>query len=119
MLSQDEATAELIMRFLRAGDWSGFSETERFRVVLLFTNMLRVYESAYYQWDEGNLAPEIWVGWEASLRGTAPMPGVALFWKDRRHYFNESFRDYLEALMKSSGHDPSLGALSDTGGEEQ
>ena len=37
-LVADEAVAELTMRFLNATDWSSFSETGRFRVVLLFSN---------------------------------------------------------------------------------
>ena len=110
-LVADEAAVELTMRFLSATDWSDLSELERFRSALLFTSMIRVFESAYYQWGEGNLAPEIWVGWEASIRGVAPMPGVALFWNDRRLYFNETFRNYFEEQMKLEEHDPSLGTL--------
>lgn len=112
-LASDEAAVELTMRFLSATDWSDLSESERFRSVLLFTSMMRVYESAYYQWGEGNLAPEIWIGWDASIRGVAPMPGVALFWNDRRLYFNETFRNYFEEQMKLAEHDRSLGALKD------
>lgn len=111
-LVADEAATELTMRFLSATDWSNFSEMERFRAALLFTSMIRVFESAYYQWGEGNLAPENWVGWEASIRGVAPMPGVALFWKDRRLYFNEPFRSFFEEQMKLNEYDPSLGTLT-------
>jgi len=104
----DQETADLMLRFLSAADWSDFSEVERFRIVILFTTMLRVYESAYYQWSESNLAPEIWAGWEASLRGTAPMPGVAIYWEERRHYFDERFQLYFEEQMKSTVNSPSL-----------
>lgn len=110
-LAVDESAAELTMRFLSASDWSDLSELERFRAVLNFTIMMRVYESAYYQWGEGNLAAEIWIGWEASIRGVAPMPGVALFWSDRQFYFNEPFRNYFEKQMTLGEHDPSLGTF--------
>ena len=105
----DETTADLTLRFLTARDWSRFSDVERFRMVILFTSMVRVYESAYYQWSEGNLAPEIWAGWEASIRGVAPMPGVALYWAERRQYFDDRFQDYFEEQMKGSVDSPSLG----------
>lgn len=118
-LAEDEATAELTMRFLSATSWSDLSESERFRSALLFTSMMRVYESAYYQWGEGNLAPAVWVGWEASIRGVAPMPGVELFWSDRRLYFNEPFRNYFEEQMKLKNHDPSLGTLEVIPGESK
>jgi hypothetical protein len=111
-LVADEAVAELTLRFLGSTDWSNFSETDRFRTVVLFTSMIRVYESAYYQWSEGNLAPEIWVGWEATIRGVAPMPGVSIFWDERRLYFDNRFRDYFEEQMKVTVQSPSLGDLS-------
>ena len=108
-LVRDLETAEMIMRFLNASDWSDFTDAERFQSVLLFTSMLRVYESAYYQWSEGNLAPEIWAGWDSSLRDTAPMPGVALYWSERQHYYDERFRLYFEEQMKGTVSSPSLG----------
>ena len=110
-LAGGEETAALTLRFLSANDWSDFSEVERFRMVILFTTMLRVYESAYYQWSEGNLAPEVWAGWDASLRGTAPMPGVAKYWDERKGYFDERFRLYFEELMKLTADSPSLRTL--------
>ena len=57
--------------------------------------------------------------WEASIRGVAPMPGVALFWNDRRLYFNEPFRNFFEAQMKLNEHDPSLGTLTIAPGDTQ
>jgi len=108
-LAGDEETAELTLRFLGAADWSDFSQIERFRIVILFTTMLRVYESAFYQWSEGNLAPEVWAGWDASLRGTAPMPGVAKYWDERKGYFDEHFRLYFEELMRLGADSPTLG----------
>ena len=110
-LVEDVETAELILRFLSATDWSDFTEAERFRSVILFTSMLRVYESAYYQRNEGNLSVELWAGWEASLRGVAPMPGVALYWTERRHYFDERFRLYVEGQMKGTTNSLSLGTV--------
>jgi hypothetical protein len=109
-LAVDKETAVLTLRFFGANDWSDFSEDERFRVVLLFTSMLRVYENAHYQWSEGNLAPEVWAGWDASMRGLAPMPGVVKYWDERRDYFDESFRVYFEELMKHVADSPSLEA---------
>ena len=108
-LVADKETAELTLRFLSADDWSSFSEVERFRIVLLFTSLLRVYEDAHYQWSEGNLAPELWTGWDVSMRGAAPMPGIAKYWVERRDYFNEGFRLYYEELMKQAFDNPSLG----------
>ena len=104
----DEAIAALTLRLINATSWSEFSPTERYRAVLLFTSMMRVYESAHYQYGEGTLSPEIWVGWEASARGIAAMPGLKLFWADRRLYFNERFRSYLESLMQDAEADPTL-----------
>lgn len=109
-LATDLETAELTLRFLSADDWSGFSDSERFRVVLLFTSMLRVYENAHYQWREGNLAPEVWAGWDVSMRGTAPLPGLVKYWNERRDYFDENFRSYFEEMMKQTINSPSLEA---------
>ena len=108
-LVADKETAELTLRFLSADDWSDFNEVERFRVVLLFTSLLRVYEDAHYQWNEGNLAPELWTGWDESMSRAAYRPGVAKYWDERRNYFNESFRLYYEELMKGASDSPSLG----------
>ena len=108
-LVADEETAELTLRFLSADDWSDFNEVERLRIVLLFTSMLRVYEDAHYQWTEGNLSPELWTGWEVSMRGSASPPGVAKYWDERRSYFSENFRAYYEGLMEQPFDNPSLG----------
>lgn len=107
-LVEDQLMAELSLRFLSATDWSDFTDVERYQLVVLFTSMLRVYESAYYQWSEGNLASEIWAGWEASLSGVAPMPGVELYWKERRYYFDGRFQLYFEEQMKVSASSPSF-----------
>jgi hypothetical protein len=108
-LVADEEMAELTLRFLTTTDWNEFSDVERFRAVVRFTSMVRVYESAYYQWSEGNLAPEIWAGWEASIGGVAPMPGVAVYWGERRLYFDERFQIYFEEKMRGTVDSPSLG----------
>lgn len=105
----DGDMADQMMRFLRATDWSDFSEAERFRLVALFTSMLRVYESAYYQQLEGNLSPELWAGWDASLRAVAPLPGVSLYWEVRAQYFDDRFRSYVEEHMKGAADGSSLG----------
>ena len=111
-LVANQETADLTLRFLRSDDWSDFSEVERFQIVLLFTTMLRVYESAHYQWRERNLSPEIWSGWDASLSGVAPMPGLSKYWDERQDYFDESFQLYFEGLMSSTADSPSLGKVS-------
>lgn len=110
-LVEDVEKADMTLRFLSATDWSDFTAAERFRTVILFTSMLRVYESAYYQQIEGNLSPEIWAGWEASLRAVAPMPGVSLYWKEREQYFDNRFRLYVEEQMKGTADSSSLGTV--------
>ena len=89
-LVADQETADLTLRFLRSDDWSDFSEVERFQIVILFTTMLRVYESAHYQWRES-------------------MPGLSKYWDERQDYFDESFQRYFESLMSSTADSPSLG----------
>ena len=105
-LVRDQTTGELTLRFLNATDWSKFTEAERFQTVIQFTTMLRVYESAHYQWTEGNLAPAIWSGWEASLEGVARTPGIGKYWEERRHYFDERFQSFFEGQMKGNSDSP-------------
>ena len=94
MIAADEGLAEVNAKGLR--DWSELTEVERARCVATFMAILLCGQDAHIKWREGELAPELWTGWEYVMQNLLLAPGGKVFWKERGYLFGDAFRSYVD-----------------------
>ena len=80
------------------------SETAAFAV---WTNhAFRVWESFYYQWQEGVLDDRLWAGFKVQLCDFFGYPGTREIWSSRYHQLSEEFRELVDNEVVSAESKP-------------
>lgn len=80
-------------------DYTVLSEVEKARFVSICMAFLSFSQNAFYQWREGSLRPQLWVGWEALMINLVSSPGGKLFWAERAYAFGDEFRAHVENVI--------------------
>ncbi len=62
--------------------------------------------SAYCQWDKGTLDDRLWSSFKHAILGMLAQPGQQEWWQLRRHWYDESFRKYIEAAAEAESVKP-------------
>ena len=75
---------------------------ERARFIELCFSLLRMFEDAYYQFQNGALDEEVWSGYERLYIAYALAPGFQMYWEQRRETFRPDFRAFID------GHAPPM-----------
>ena len=88
------------------------SADERARFVALLFNFFKTFEHLHYQYAEGGLDPEVWVGWEHVGRAYLTTSGGQQLYGERRQCFNPKFQDWLDALVPDTEY-KTLGQLAE------
>ena len=92
---QDAALAE---SFEAAVDsWVEVEEAQRPRVMYLLTQLFRHWENAFFQHQQGTLAPSLWLTWQRIILSYFHQPGIQEWWQLRRTAYSTEFREFLEA----------------------
>ncbi len=94
-------------------DPSQLDEKEQARFIELCFSLLRMFEDAHYQYHQGALDPEVWVGYEKLYAAYAKAPGFQAYWKERRETFRPEFRQFIEGY--GSPQVATWGALKERG----
>jgi hypothetical protein len=82
-------------------DYASLPDVEKARFVSNFMAFLSYSQNAFYQWREGSLTPQLWVGWEALMINLVSSPGGKQFWAERAYAFGEEFRSHVvNVIMK-------------------
>lgn len=55
-------------------DYGSLGETEKAQFIALFMSFLSYGQNAFYQWRQGSLSPELWVGWELLIMNLVSAP---------------------------------------------
>lgn len=79
-------------------DPTTLSDDEWVRVVACTSAQFRFFESSRVQWLKGQLDEEHWQNIEAQVRSFVTQPGIQAWWKVRRHWHSEAFREWIESL---------------------
>ena len=72
------------------------NEDERVQFGYIVISFLRRYENVFFQYQSGLVDEDFWGGHRENLLWVYRQPGVQHLWKDRKHSFSVSFREYLE-----------------------
>jgi len=100
-LSHDAELTRILLAGLR--DYTSLPEIDRARVLASFMAFLSYTQNAFYQWRDGSLSPQLWVGWEALVMNVVGSPGGRQFSKERRYVFGDEFQDHVvNVIMKTT-----------------
>jgi len=68
-------------------------------------DLIRAWESFYFQWKAGAFEEQIWSGWLRQYRDLFAYLGIQEEWKIRRDYFSDEFREFVERdLVGKASH---------------
>jgi hypothetical protein len=102
-LSNDPSLNDLVIKGLR--DYSVLDQTEKARFIDTFMAFSSYCQNAFYQWKQGALSPQLWLGWESLIMNLVGTPGGKDFWKERGYTFGSEYRDYIaDVIMKKAPH---------------
>ncbi len=80
------------------------SETAAFAAWIIHT--FRVWESFYYQWQEGVFDDRLWAGFKVQLCDLFGYPGTREIWSARYHQLSEGFREFVDNEVVSAESKP-------------
>lgn len=72
------------------------NDDERIQFGYIIISFLRRYENVFFQYQSGLVDESFWDGHRENLLWVYRRPGVQGLWKDRKHSFSLSFREYLD-----------------------
>jgi hypothetical protein len=72
------------------------NEDEFTQYSYLMTSFLRRYENVFFQHQSGLVDEDFWGGHRENLLWVFRRPGMQRVWKDRKHSFSISFREFLD-----------------------
>jgi hypothetical protein len=100
-MATDEDLAEIYLRGIR--DFSSVTEGDLVRFGSALGFLFRVFDEAYFHWQEGNLDAHTWNGFESPMGDMLAYPGVRDWWSTRAHWYSEPFRELIRAKVADAG----------------
>ena len=101
MLATDGDLGAIHLRGIR--DFGSLTDSELLRFSAAFGFLLRLSEEAHFQWEEGNLDPQLWHGFEAPMKDLFAYSGVRDWWSTRCHWYNQPFQEYVRRMIAEVG----------------
>lgn len=80
-------------------DFDSLDSIEKVQFYAYFHKFFRNYENAYYQFSRSALEYESFDGLTKQLEMVSSMPGVRVYWKDRKNWYNEGFQQFVDELL--------------------
>ena len=77
-------------------DWAGVDGVGRARVMHLLSTLFKQFENVHYQYRQGTLEAELWLGWRQLMLSYFSRPGIQAWWSMRRGFYSAGFRSFLE-----------------------
>ena len=100
-IAADETLSEIYLRGLRNPEELDEAELVRFLSALGF--LFRVFEEAFYHWNDGDLDEHVWHGFSAPIVDMLAYPGTVYYWQKRRHWYSAHFRALVEKEIAHAG----------------
>lgn len=98
--AQNRDWAELLSKGMN--NLENLDKVERLQFLSHVGSILRLYESAYLNFEEGNLDLRFWRGFERAIADVIGYSGIRAAIAMRRHHVNEDFAEYLDQLAAST-----------------
>lgn len=81
--------------YVGAEDPNALTEDEFVQFTTLMFTYFKHIESIHYQFENGLLTKDLWLGWDHQSRQYLDAPGVRMYWEKRRESFSKSFQHYV------------------------
>jgi hypothetical protein len=107
LLASDKELTDII---IEAGQGTDLTSEGRVRYYTFTSNLIRIYENAYLQKQEGTIHDAHWTGITRMMIDYTDMPSFPIYWRDRRHWISDEFADYMdkEIIPKSAADGVSI-----------
>ena len=79
--------------------YDSLSSAEEIQLRGLNNSFFYVQQNLYYQYQNGNLDPEIWTSRHRAIVDLFRSDQINRYWKNRGFAFNDSFRDYIDDVV--------------------
>jgi pullulanase/glycogen debranching enzyme len=90
---------------LKFKDWEECDEYEKLAQIEGVGKYFTMYETMFYLNRDGTLNPELWKSRSDHIRLMLENPNGGAFWKERRRWFADSFRKYVDEIAATSEDD--------------
>ncbi len=94
LLAERADIADIFFRGLQ--DLEVLEPVEKLRFYAYFHKFFRTFENAYYQFTRGALEAEPFEGITQQLVILKSLPGVQVYWQDRKNWYNQRFQEYVD-----------------------
>ena len=95
----DEGIADIFVRGNK--EFKSLSDTEKVRLVATINPLIKVFEEAFFQYNQGRLDDQLWYAMTKQYSFLLSAPSLEEVWKQRRAHYNEAFRDFVDGLEKA------------------
>jgi hypothetical protein len=95
----DGETADIFVR--GNADLECLNATEKVRLFAMVNPLLKVLEEAFWQHKQGRLDEELWYPMTRMFSFFLSAGTFQEVWKQRRHHYNDSFQEFVEALEQT------------------
>jgi len=102
--AQDREWATLLSRALEGLEQ--LDAVERIQFLSHVGSILRLYELAYLQYQNGTLDPHFWRGFERAIGDVISYPGIQDALALRRHHLTDEFASHLDKLAATGSPRP-------------
>ena len=76
-----------------------FTDQEMFQLIVAAQQAFRLWEEAFYLYEDGRLDGKNWDGMNRQLASFLSTPGFSHVWKIRQQFYGSDFRDMVNALQ--------------------
>lgn len=111
-LSLHESLADVWQRGMK--DPSNLTPAETVRFISYWHASILPVQNWYYQWREGALDEAFWESWARVVTDVNQTPGFAFFWEQRKKYYSDEFRQFMESELFTKAPDPDYRPLGTT-----
>lgn len=92
--SADKDSADVIYRGFQ--DIENLAGSDRMRFYASMHDYFFAFQNAYFQMESGALDRRYWSAAVNSLKHLATFPGVRRYWADRKFYYADEFKEFLD-----------------------
>lgn len=79
-------------------NFDSLSDSERLQFISMFQGLMRVWEDAYFQFEENRLDNRVWKSMVAQYSDWMSSDGFQKAWKLREHAYNPNFRKFVDGV---------------------
>lgn len=80
--------------------------SDRLRFYAMMHDYFFAFQNAFFQRHAGTLDERYWSAAVNTLKHLATLPGVEGYWKDRKFYYAEAFKDFVDGEVMTHQPDP-------------